>query len=205
MPTFPASRLADIAPFHVMELLARAKALEAGGRTSSTWNRRTRFPDARANHGCRPGKHRKRPRVLHASARSARVATVRSPTSTRQRYGISVPASRIVVTAGASGALLLAMACLCRTGQRMAARPTLATRVTAISSAALKAVPMCIPVGAENNFQPTPADSRHTGPNADGWGSVRLSGQPDRDAAWTNRRWNRSRICQATPGTTDRR
>jgi hypothetical protein len=32
MPTFPARRLADIAPFHVMELLARARALEAQGR-----------------------------------------------------------------------------------------------------------------------------------------------------------------------------
>jgi hypothetical protein len=32
MPTFPAHRLADIAPFHVMELMARAKELEAGGR-----------------------------------------------------------------------------------------------------------------------------------------------------------------------------
>ena len=32
------------------------------------------------------------------------------------RYGISVPASRIVVTSGASGALLLAMACLAEPG-----------------------------------------------------------------------------------------
>jgi hypothetical protein len=32
MPTFPASRLANIAPFHVMELMARARALEAEGR-----------------------------------------------------------------------------------------------------------------------------------------------------------------------------
>ena len=32
MPIFPASRLAHIAPFHVMELLTRAKALEAAGR-----------------------------------------------------------------------------------------------------------------------------------------------------------------------------
>ena len=32
MPVNPASRLANIAPFHVMELLARAKALEAQGR-----------------------------------------------------------------------------------------------------------------------------------------------------------------------------
>ena len=32
MPTFPASRLANIAPFHVMELLARAKTLESEGR-----------------------------------------------------------------------------------------------------------------------------------------------------------------------------
>jgi len=31
MPNFPASRLADIAPFHVMELMARARALEAEG------------------------------------------------------------------------------------------------------------------------------------------------------------------------------
>ena len=32
MPSIPASRLQKIAPFHVMELLARAKALEAQGR-----------------------------------------------------------------------------------------------------------------------------------------------------------------------------
>ena len=32
MPTFPASRLADIAPFHVMELMAHARALAATGR-----------------------------------------------------------------------------------------------------------------------------------------------------------------------------
>ena len=112
MATFPASRLADIAPFHVMELVARAKTLEAEGR--DIIHMEVGEPDfptpepivAAAQAHIASGRVFYTPSLGLPELRRAIAAFYAT------RYGITLPPSRIVVTAGASGALLLAMACL---------------------------------------------------------------------------------------------
>jgi aspartate/methionine/tyrosine aminotransferase len=103
-----ARRMAGIEPFHVMELLARARDLEARGR------------DIVHMEIGEPDFDTPRPVVEAALAAVAAgnihytpatgLAELREAISGfyRLRHGVEVPASRIVVTPGASGALLLA-------------------------------------------------------------------------------------------------
>src|SRR5512145_752139 len=103
-----ARRMADIAPFHVMEVLVRARELEAGGR--DVVHMEIGEPDFPT-----PAP------VVQAALRASEKGEVFYTPATglpevrqaisdwyRQRYGVEVPASRIAVTPGASGALLLA-------------------------------------------------------------------------------------------------
>lgn len=157
MPRFPASRLAQIAPFHVMELLARAKTLEAQGR------------DIIHMEVGEPDFPTPEPIIAAAQAHLATGRVFYTPAlglpELRQaiadfygtRYGVSVPASRIVVTAGASGALLLALACLCEPGSEwLLTDPAYPCNAHFLRS--FEGVPVGIPVHARNNFQPTLAD-----------------------------------------------
>ncbi len=161
MPTFPASRLANIAPFHVMELLARAKTLESEGRDIIHMEiGEPDFPTpspvvAAAQASIASGKTLYTPALGLPELRQA-IADFYM-----QRYGVTVPASRIVVTAGASGALLLAMACLCEPGSEwLLTDPGYPCNSNFVRS--FEGKPICIPVGAENNFQPTLTDlQRH--------------------------------------------
>jgi aspartate/methionine/tyrosine aminotransferase len=156
MPTFPASRLADIAPFHVMELMARAKALEAGGR--NIIHMEVGEPDfptpepiiAAARASIESGRVFYTPALGLPELRSAIADFYQT------RYGISVPAARIAVTAGASGALLLALACLTEPGSEwLLADPGYPCNRHFVRS--FEGIPIGLPVGPENNFQPTPA------------------------------------------------
>jgi aspartate/methionine/tyrosine aminotransferase len=110
---FPlAARLDDIEPFHVMELLKMAAALEQTGR--SVIHMGIGEPDFPA---AQP--------VLDAAAKAIAGGTMRYTHAVglpalreaiaahyQQRFGVNVAADRIVITAGASGALLLACAAL---------------------------------------------------------------------------------------------
>ena len=110
---FPlAARLDDIEPFHVMELLKMAAALEQAGR--SVIHMGIGEPDFPA---AQP--------VLDAAAKAIAGGTMRYTHAVglpalreaiaahyHQRFGVDVAAERIVITAGASGALLLACAAL---------------------------------------------------------------------------------------------
>ena len=110
---FPlAARLDDIEPFHVMELLKMAAALEQAGR--SVIHMGIGEPDFPA---AQP--------VLDAAAKAIAGATMRYTHAAglpalreaiaahyQQRFDVDVAAERIVITAGASGALLLACAAL---------------------------------------------------------------------------------------------
>jgi aspartate/methionine/tyrosine aminotransferase len=110
---FPlAARLDDIEPFHVMELLKMAAALEQTGR--SVIHMGIGEPDFPA---AQP--------VLDAAAKAIAGATMRYTHAAglpalreaiaahyQQRFELDVAAERIVITAGASGALLLACAAL---------------------------------------------------------------------------------------------
>ena len=157
MPTFPASRLADIAPFHVMELLARAKALQASGR--DIIHMEVGEPDfptpepiiAAAQAQIASG------RVFYTPALGLPELRVAIAAFYATRYGIEVPASRIAVTAGASGALLLSMACLAEAGSEwLLSDPGYPCNRNFVRS--FEGRPVGIPVCAENNFQPTLAE-----------------------------------------------
>ncbi|MFZ4535119.1 pyridoxal phosphate-dependent aminotransferase [Propionivibrio sp.] len=157
MPIFPASRLGHIEPFHVMELLARAKALEAEGR--DIIHLEVGEPDfptpapiiAAAQAHIATGRVFYTPALGLPELRSAISAFYAT------RYGISLPASRIVVTAGASGALLLALACLAEPGSEwLLTDPGYPCNANFVRS--FEGVPVGIPVRAQNNFQPTLSD-----------------------------------------------
>ena len=111
--SFPlARRLDDIEPFHVMEVIKRAADLEAAGRSVIHLSiGEPDFPTAQP--------------VLDAAARALQGGAMRYTPATglpalreaisrhyTTRFQLDVPADRIVITAGASGALLLACAAL---------------------------------------------------------------------------------------------
>jgi aspartate/methionine/tyrosine aminotransferase len=75
----------------------------------------------------------------------------------RTAYGLTVPASRIVVTAGASAALLLAVAVLVDAGQEILL-PDPSYPCNRHIIAAFNAVPKLIPAGPEKRFQLDAAD-----------------------------------------------
>ncbi|MEI7430089.1 MAG: pyridoxal phosphate-dependent aminotransferase [Betaproteobacteria bacterium] len=157
MPTFPASRLADIAPFHVMELLARAKALEAEGR--DIIHMEVGEPDfpTPAPIITAARKHIESGKVFYTPALGLPELRQAIADFYFRRHSLRISASRIVVTAGASGALLLALACLTEPGSEwLLTDPGYPCNSNFVRS--FGGVPVGIPVDAENNFQPTPAD-----------------------------------------------
>lgn len=112
-------RMAEIAPFHVMALLARTQQLEAAGRTIIHMEiGEPDFPTAApiiaaGQRALAEG------RTRYTAA--AGLPELRQAISThyRQRYGVTVPAQRILLTPGASGALQLATAILINPGDRV--------------------------------------------------------------------------------------
>ncbi|WP_291992217.1 pyridoxal phosphate-dependent aminotransferase [Candidatus Accumulibacter sp. ACC003] len=157
MPTFPASRLADIAPFHVMELMARARALAAEGR--DIVHMEVGEPDFPTPEPVLAAaqQHLAGGRVFYTSALGLPELRAAIAAFYSTRYGFSVAASRIVVTAGASGALLLAMACLAEPGSEwLLSDPGYPCNRHFVRS--FEGRPVGIPVHAQNNFQPTLAD-----------------------------------------------
>ena len=152
-----APRLADIAPFHVMELLGRARELEAQGR--DIIHMEVGEPDfptpepivAAAREFLQDG------RVFYTPALGLPELREAISGFYRQRYGIAVPASRIAITAGASGALTLALACLAAPGSEwLLTDPGYPCNRHFVR--AFEGVPVSIPVGASSNFQPTRQD-----------------------------------------------
>lgn len=107
-----AQRMGDIEPFHVMELLARARELEASGR--SIVHMEIGEPDFAtpqpvldaAQRALIEGQTHYTPALGLPALREAISGYY------RDHYGVTVPASRIVITPGASGALLLALGVL---------------------------------------------------------------------------------------------
>ncbi len=115
----PARRMADIAPFYVMALLARAKELEAAGR--SIIHMEIGEPDfpsaapiiAAGQRALAEG----RTRYTAAAGLPELRQAIRD--HYRNRYGVEVPTRRILITPGASGALQLATAVLINPGDRV--------------------------------------------------------------------------------------
>src|SRR5580765_4121572 len=111
-PTFHprlASRMEGIEPFHVVVLINRAKELEAQGRSIA--NMVVGEPDeptppliaAAGIRAIEAG------RISYTSALGIAELRDRIAACYLTRYGVEVPRSRIVVTTGAGGALLLTM------------------------------------------------------------------------------------------------
>ena len=115
----PARRMADIAPFHVMALLARAKELEAAGR--SIVHMEIGEPDFPTAEPIVAAGQRALAAGRTRYTAAAGLPELRQAISDhyRERYGVEIPARRILITPGASGALQLATAALINPGDRV--------------------------------------------------------------------------------------
>lgn len=151
----PANRLADIAPFHVVELLTRARQLEAAGR--DIIHMEVGEPDfatppaiaAAATRAIAAGQ------TLYTQALGLPALRTAISTFYRDRYGVDVPSHRIAVTNGASGALNLAFACLANPGSEwLLADPGYPCNRHILRT--YEGCPVSIAVGPDSNFQPTP-------------------------------------------------
>jgi aspartate/methionine/tyrosine aminotransferase len=159
MPSRQAIRMASIRPFHVMALLARARELEAGGR--SIIHMEIGEPDFvtpqpvidAGIRALREGRTHYTPAVGLTALRR------RLSGFYRTRYDVEVEAERIVITPGASAALQLVLAMLVDPGDRvLMADPGYPCNRNFVHL--LNGVPVGLPVDAATNYQP---DARRVG------------------------------------------
>jgi len=151
-----AARMAQIAPFHVMELMARAHALEAEGRSIihlevGEPDFATADPILEAARRFLTGGH-----VHYTAALGLHQLREAISGFYHTRYGLDVPPARIVVTAGASGALLLALGVLVNPGDEWLV-PDPGYPCNRHFVRLLEGKPVSLPVEAESNYQPTAA------------------------------------------------
>jgi aspartate/methionine/tyrosine aminotransferase len=149
-----ASRMAQIAPFHVMDVMARAQALEAEGR--SIVHLEVGEPDfATAEPILDAGRRFLSGGHVHYTA-ALGLAELREAISGhyQRRYGLAVEPDRIVVTAGASGALLLALGVLVNPGDEWLL-PDPGYPCNRHFVRLLEGRPVALPVTAAANYQPT--------------------------------------------------
>jgi aspartate/methionine/tyrosine aminotransferase len=149
-----ATRMAGIEPFHVMELMAKAKALEAQGRSIIHMEvGEPDFPTPQpvidaAQSFIAGGQVF----YTHALGLPQLRETIAGFYATR--YGVAVDPARIVVTAGASGALLLALGALVSPGDEwLLTDPGYPCNRHFVRL--LEGVPRAIAVDATTAFQPT--------------------------------------------------
>ncbi len=119
MPPHAATRVADIQPFYVMEILARARELEGQGRSIIHMeigepDFRTPGPITAAGKRALDEGHTHYTPALGLAALREAIAR-----DYHERYGVTVSPRRIIITPGASGALLLVMALLVNPGDRV--------------------------------------------------------------------------------------
>jgi aspartate/methionine/tyrosine aminotransferase len=149
-----ANRMAGIEAFHVMELMAKANAMEAAGRSIIHLEvGEPDFPTAEpilaAGQRFLAGGH------VHYTA-ALGLPQLREAISEyyANRYGLHVPSSRIIVTAGASAALLLALAALISPGDEWLL-PDPGYPCNRNFVRLLEGIPVSLPVEARYDFQPT--------------------------------------------------
>lgn len=114
-----ADRMADIEPFHVMDLLARARALEAQGK--DIVHMEIGEPDFVTPEPIREaGKRAIDAGHTHYTPAVGLMALREAISQHYQtEHGVSIPRERIVITPGASGALLLTMGVLINPGDEV--------------------------------------------------------------------------------------
>ncbi|MDE2002767.1 MAG: pyridoxal phosphate-dependent aminotransferase [Betaproteobacteria bacterium] len=151
-----AARVADISPFHVMEVQTAARALEAAGR--NVVHMEIGEPDfptpqpvldaarrALADGGIYYTSALGLPELREAIARHY-----------AEHYGVQVDSGRVIVTAGSSAALLLVMALLVdRDRQILLADPGYPCNRHFVR--VLEGEALALPVGPESRYQPTAA------------------------------------------------
>lgn len=148
-----AARMAQIQPFHVMDLMSRAQALEAEGRSVihlevGEPDFATAAPVLEAAQRFLAGGH------VHYTA-ALGLPQLREAISDfyRSRYGLEISPARIVVTAGASGALLLALGVLVNPGDEwLLPDPGYPCNRNFVRM--LEGRPIGLPVDAAANYQP---------------------------------------------------
>lgn len=148
-----ASRMAQIAPFHVMELMARAQALEARGQ--SVIHLEVGEPDfATAEPIVEAARRFLVDGHVHYTAALGLDALREAISGHYQaRHGVDVSPARIIVTAGASGALLLALAVLTNPGDEwLLPDPGYPCNRNLVRL--LEGTPVSLPVMAATNYQP---------------------------------------------------
>ena len=158
--------MAEIEPFHVMELLARARQLETQGR--SVIHMEIGEPDfptpgpvcRAAMRVIEKGELFYTPALGLPELRRAIAGLYRS------RHGVDVDPARIVVTSGASGALLLVCAALVDPGDEvLLADPGYPANRHFVRL--MEGVPRAVPVDATSGYQLTPQHlERHWGPRS---------------------------------------
>ncbi|HEY6864624.1 MAG TPA: pyridoxal phosphate-dependent aminotransferase [Burkholderiales bacterium] len=154
-----AARMASIEPFHVMDVQARAHALEAQGR------RIVHMEIGQPDFGAPP-------QVAEAAVAAIRTRRLGYTASAglpelreaiarhyRERLGADVPAERIVVTTGASGALLLGLGVLLNPGDE-ALMPDPCYPCNRHFVRLFDAVPRTVAVDERQSYQLTAADVR---------------------------------------------
>ena len=149
-----ASRMAGIEPFHVMELMARAKALEAQGR--DIIHMEVGEPDFPTPQPVIDAAQRfiADGQVFYTHALGLPQLREAIAGFYASRYSVTVDPARIVVTAGASGALLLALGALISPGDEwLLADPGYPCNRHFVRL--LEGVPRPLNVEAATGFQPT--------------------------------------------------
>jgi len=147
-----AQRVGHIEPFHVMALLARARELEAAGR--SIIHMEIGEPDFATPEPIRTAGARaiEQGRVFYTPALGMPALRRAIAGFYRTRYGVDVAAERIIVTPGASGALLLAAAALVNPGDEvLLADPGYPANRHFVRL--MDGMPVGIPVGPDSNYQ----------------------------------------------------
>jgi aspartate/methionine/tyrosine aminotransferase len=159
-----ARRLTHIQPFHVMALLARARELEAGGRSiihMEIGEPDFVTPQPVIDAGIRALQEG---RTHYTPALGLTALRQRLSGFYRERYGVEIDVERFVITPGASAALQLVLAMLVDPGDRvLMADPGYPCNRNFVHL--LNGVPVGLPVDAATNFQPDAAsiDAAWTG------------------------------------------
>ena len=156
--------MAHIQPFHVMALLARARELEAGGR--SIIHMEIGEPDFVTPQPVIEAGIRalQEGRTHYTPALGLTALRQRLSGFYRERYGVEIEAERFVITPGASAALQLVLAMLVDPGDRvLMADPGYPCNRNFVHL--LNGVPVGLPVDAATNYQPDAAsvDAAWTG------------------------------------------
>ncbi|HWI13908.1 MAG TPA: pyridoxal phosphate-dependent aminotransferase, partial [Burkholderiales bacterium] len=147
-----AARMDGIEPFHVMQLLGRARAMEAQGR--SIVHMEIGEPDFTTPAPvCEAGiRALQRGDLFYTPALGLPQLREAIARYYGTRYGVAVPPERIVITSGSSGALLLAIAILVSPGDRvLLADPGYPANRHFVRM--MEGEPVGVPVGADSHYQ----------------------------------------------------